>query len=299
MSQAMTDNECLYHGMLRIRRTEERLLDLFSQGSVDGTTHACIGQEADAVGIIGLLDPALDRVVSNHRCHGHYLAFGGSLKGLLAEILGRDAGVCGGLGGSQHLHEGRFISNGVQGGGAPVACGLALADRMAGRKGAVTVLCLGDGTLGQGVVYEALNMASLWSLPVLFLVEDNGYAQTTPAASGVAGSMAARGAAFGIETAELASSDVIELRAFGRDILGKVRTTGRPLFAVVHTQRLCAHSKGDDTRNPDIVDSLCAFDPLAIHAERIAPERRAALEALAAEEIELALAEARAQGGAS
>lgn len=283
-------NARLYSAMLLVRRTEERLLALFNRGLVSGTTHACIGQEANAVGIIGLLDPGRDHVVSNHRCHGHYLAFGGSLAGLMGEVLGLDGGVCAGRGGSQHLRDGGFLSNGIQGGGAPVACGLALGARLAGREGGVTALCLGDGTLGQGVLYEALNMAALWSLPVLFLVEDNGYAQTTPAADAVAGSMVARGAAFGIRTAEIDSTDVLALRDFGREAVGAVRDSGRPLFAVVHTQRLCAHSKGDDTRPPEAVAALCALDPLAVHGARLAQAEREAAEAWARARIDAALA---------
>ena len=176
-----------YRKMLLIRRTEELILRFFSEGKVRGTTHTYVGQEANAVGIIGQLDPQRDFVVSNHRCHGHYLAFGGPLDGLLAEIMGSRLGICGGRGGSQHLKFGHFFSNGVLGGGTPIGCGIALGEKLSKSTG-IVVVCLGDGTLGEGVLYESLNMASLWSLPVLFLVENNRYAQTTPIALAVSGS---------------------------------------------------------------------------------------------------------------
>lgn len=169
----------LYEQMLRIRRFEELLLQLFSQGRLRGTVHTCLGQEAIAVGLVGALDPTRDTVSSNHRGHGHFLAFQPDLRGLLAEILGRAAGVCQGLGGSQHLHVPNFYSNGILGGMAPVTAGMALAQKLDGRHG-VSVVFSGDGAMAEGVVYEALNMAALWRLPLLLAVEHNGMAQSTP-----------------------------------------------------------------------------------------------------------------------
>ena len=130
--------------------------------------------------------------------------------------MGKASGVCGGKGGSQHLCTDGFYSNGVLGGTVPVATGMALAERERG-TGAVTVVFIGDGTLGQGVVYESLNIASLWSLPLLFVVENNHYAQSTPSRLTLAGDIADRGAAFGIETAELDTTDVAEIEPRPRD----------------------------------------------------------------------------------
>ena len=192
----------LYERMLFIRRFEETLLDLFSQGKLVGTTHTYIGQEANGVGIIDHLEPERDVVFSNHRCHGHYLAFTDDAFGLLSEVMGKATGTCGGKGGSQHLCRGNFYSNGVLGSIVPVATGIALAEKRKG-TGAVSTVFLGDGTLGEGVTYESLNMASLWKLPVLFVVENNHYAQSTPVELQLAGSIAARAGAFGVETAEL------------------------------------------------------------------------------------------------
>ena len=203
----MTQLATFYERMFFIRRFEETLLDLFSLGKLVGTTHTYIGQEANAIGVIDHLDPDVDTVFSNHRCHGHYLAFTDDAFGLLCEVMGKAPGVCGGKGGSQHLCKGNFYSNGVLGSIVPVATGIALAEKRKG-TGAVSTVFLGDGTLGEGVTYESLNIASLWQLPVLFVVENNHYAQSTPVELELAGSIAARGAAFGIETDELDTTDV-------------------------------------------------------------------------------------------
>ncbi|MDX6482012.1 MAG: acetoin:2,6-dichlorophenolindophenol oxidoreductase subunit alpha, partial [Gaiellaceae bacterium] len=220
-----TGLEQLYSTMYLIRRFEETLLDLFARGEISGTTHTCIGQEADAVGVVANLDPARDVVVSNHRCHGHYLALTDDVDGLLREILGREGGVCGGKGGSQHLCAANFYSNGVLGSTVPLATGIALAQREK-REGGVSTVFIGDGTLGQGVVYESLNYASLWKLPLLVVVEHNGYAQSTPSSLQIAGDVEARAAAFGVETARLASTDVREITAAAERAVGHVRSTG-------------------------------------------------------------------------
>jgi len=153
----MPTPEVYYAGLYRIRRFEETVLENFPKGVFFGTTHTYLGQEADAVGVLQQLQEN-DIVFSNHRCHGHFLAYGGDPRALFAELMGKATGVCGGRGGSQHLHWRNFYSNGVQGGIAPVAAGMALAEKLKS-SGAVTVAFLGDGSLGQGVVYETLNMA--------------------------------------------------------------------------------------------------------------------------------------------
>ena len=158
MQPEQTQINNLYSALYRIRRFEETVLESFPKGVFFGTTHTYLGQEANAVGVIQPLEPN-DIVFSNHRCHGHFLAYGGSMQALFAELMGKATGVCGGRGGSQHLHWRNFYSNGVQGGIAPVAAGMALAEKLKG-SGAVTVAFLGDGTLGQGVVYETLNMVA-------------------------------------------------------------------------------------------------------------------------------------------
>src|SRR5512139_1277806 len=178
MVRLMIDDILLYERLYTIRRFEETLLENFPRGVFFGTTHTSLGQEADAVGVLSHLRQE-DVVFSNHRGHGHFLAAGGDPYALFAELMGKATGVCGGRGGSQHLHWENFYSNGILGGTVPQAVGMALAEKLKGSH-SITVVFLGDGTLGEGVVYEALNMAALWNAPILFALENNGIAQTTP-----------------------------------------------------------------------------------------------------------------------
>lgn len=251
-----------YSGMYLIRTVESSLLELFERGELTGTVHTCIGQEACAVGVVGALDAERDLVFSNHRAHGHYIAYCDDVEGLIAEIMGRSAGVCGGIGGSQHLHRRRFYTNGIQGGIVPNAAGAALAARLRG-SGAISAVFLGDGTMGQGVVYESLNVASLWSLPVLFVLEDNGYAQTTPKHLAHAGSFTDRARAFRVETRAVAADDVFRVRVAAAEAVEQVRRTQRPFFLALSTYRLAPHSKGDDFRNKGEIESRRNRDPLA------------------------------------
>ena len=278
----------LYEEMVLIRRVEETLLELFSAGKLVGTTHTCIGQEADAVGVVSALEPERDVVFSNHRCHGHYLAFTGDVEGLLAEVMGRATGTCGGKGGSQHLCRGNFYSNGVLGSTVPVATGMALAEKRR-RTGAVAVVFMGDGTLGEGIVYESLNLASLWGLPILFVVENNFYAQSTPSRLGLAGSIPDRARAFGIETAALATTDVEEIRAAAVAAVDGVRASGQPYFLVLDTYRFSPHSKGDDFRDPAEIEERRAADPLAVAGRQLDAAERLACEDRAAARLSVAL----------
>jgi TPP-dependent pyruvate/acetoin dehydrogenase alpha subunit len=279
--------------MFLIRRVEESLLDLFAAGKLAGTTHTCIGQEANAVGVISHLEHGRDVIVSNHRCHGHYLAFTDDVDGLLREVMGKQGGVCGGKGGSQHLCNAGFYSNGILGSTVPLATGMALAERERGGDAIVTAF-LGDGTLGQGVVYESLNIASLWSLPILFVVENNFYAQSTPSRLQVAGELEARGAAFGIETARLASTDVEEIAALAGTAVASVRSERRPSFLVLDTYRFSPHSKGDDFRDPAEIAEARTRDPLAIAGAQLDAAERAAIEEACEARIESAIEDADA-----
>lgn len=279
---------CLYEEMVVIRRVEETLLELFSAGKLVGTTHTCIGQEADAVGVVSALDPERDVVFSNHRCHGHYLAFTGDIEGLLAEVMGRSTGVCGGKGGSQHLCRGGFYSNGVLGSTVPVATGMALAEKRKG-TGAAVVAFMGDGTLGEGVVYESFNMASLWGLPIVFVVENNFYAQSTPSRLGVAGSIPDRARAFGIETSAFATTDVGDVRRAAITAVDAVRSSGEPYFLVLETYRFSPHSKGDDFRDPAEIEERREVDPLAVAGRLLGEDERAASEERAAVRLAVAL----------
>jgi acetoin:2,6-dichlorophenolindophenol oxidoreductase subunit alpha len=278
-------NQFLYSQLYRIRAFEEMVLENFPKGVFFGTTHAYIGQEADAVGVLNNLEER-DIVFSNHRCHGHFLAYGGDPHALFAELMGKATGVCSGRGGSQHLQWGNFYSNGIQGGIVPVATGMALAEKMKS-SGAIVFVFMGDGTLGEGVVYESLNMASLWKLPVLYVLENNGIAQTTPVHLALAGGMKARFQSFGIHTEEIHSSDVLEILAACRPLVEQIRRNPAPSALVLHTHRFTAHSKGDDTRNAEEIARMRAeHDPVCIQAERIDREERLLIEAKIIEDLD-------------
>jgi TPP-dependent pyruvate/acetoin dehydrogenase alpha subunit len=289
----MIEPESLYRTLYLLRRFDETVLAKFPTGVFFGTTHTYLGQEANAVGVLAHRRED-DIVFSNHRCHGHFLAYGGDPRALFAELMGKASGVCGGRGGSQHLQWRNFYSNGVQGGIVPVATGMALAEKRQG-TGALAIVFLGDGTLGEGVVYESLNLASLWGAPILYVVENNRIAQTTPIEQGVAGSIPARFAAFGIPASELDSSDVLEIWPVAGELIEDARAHRAPRGLVIHTHRFGPHSKGDDTRQPEVVARLRETrDPLAIHAARLTPEARAAIEAEIDAQIDQAFTQALA-----
>jgi 2-oxoisovalerate dehydrogenase E1 component len=245
---------------LTIRLVEQRLLQLFSEGKLFGTLHTSIGQEFVGPAVAAALLPG-DSVLSNHRCHGHFIARTDQVEGLVAEIMGKSTGVCGGLGGSQHLHHDRFWSSGVLGGTAPIAAGLALSHRLEA-KGDIAVLFLGDGALGEGVVYESANLAARWNLPLLFVLENNGYAQSTPQAQTLAGGILERFQAFGIATARSSTWAWDELVEGVRASVDRVRREGRPRLHLVDTYRLMGHSKGDDNRPDAEVEPFRQRDPL-------------------------------------
>jgi acetoin:2,6-dichlorophenolindophenol oxidoreductase subunit alpha len=268
----MKINLNLFRTMLLIRRFEEHLLAEFSAGKLVGTTHAYIGQEADAAGIFSIIDPG-DVVFSNHRCHGHFLAYGGEPYRLAAELMGKATGLVGGRGGSQQIQFRNFYSNGIQGGIVPVATGMGLAEKVC-QTGKVVLVFIGDGTLGEGVLYESLNMAALWKLPILFVLEDNHLAQTTPVEKAVAGSMAGRFSAFGIPVWERDTTDVLEIRSLAMEAVGYVRSGVGPGSLILHTYRFSAHSKGDDSRTPEEIARIRMFDPLTIHGVRLNNEER-------------------------
>jgi 2-oxoisovalerate dehydrogenase E1 component len=246
---------------LLIRNVEKRLLALFAEGKLFGTVHTCIGQEMIGVAIAKALQDG-DVIFSNHRCHGHFLALTEDVEGLIAEVMGRRSGVCGGRGGSQHLCAKGFFSNGIQGGIAPVAAGIAWASHLQG-QGKVAVVFIGDGTLGEGVLYETFNIASKWRLPLLFVLENNGYAQSTPQEKTLAGDICARAEAFGIESLEADTWNPRRLLATAAHAVGCVRSGGGPFFLRVDTYRLAAHSKGDDDRDPKVLQEHWDRDPLA------------------------------------
>jgi len=274
----------LYGQMVTIRIFEETLLELFSQGKISGTTHTCLGQEASAVAsMVHIRDG--DAVFSNHRCHGHFIAYGGDQQKLFYEILGYQEGVCAGRGGSQHLCYRTFFSNGIQGGMLPNAAGYAFAAKIRNET-QIAVAFIGDGTFGEGIVYETLNMSSLLSIPILIIVEDNGYAQTTPKAAGMAGSISDRIKAFQIECSEIESNDFTELYTAFEASFDYVRKKRAPFCQIVKTYRLGPHSKGDDFRDQTEIEKWREKDPIKLAQKYITINEASKIQERAKKEIE-------------
>ncbi|MDT0266585.1 thiamine pyrophosphate-dependent dehydrogenase E1 component subunit alpha [Streptomyces sp. DSM 44915] len=281
--------------LLLIRHFERKLLDLFAAGHIAGTTHTCLGQEYVPVALEGVLGDSF--VFSNHRGHGHYLARFGDAAGLLAEITGRAGAVCGGAGGSQHILREGFCSTGVQGESVPAALGVALGLRRAGRGG-LALAYVGDGTWGEGAVYEALNMASLWRAPLVLAVEHNGIAQSTPTEAAMAGTIAGRAAAFDVPHLSVTGVCVATIRQRLAEPLARVRDGGGPLVVEFRTHRLGPHSKGDDTRDAEWLARVADQDWYGRYA-RAEPGRFAAHDAAQRESVDRLAAEVLARPPAS
>jgi TPP-dependent pyruvate/acetoin dehydrogenase alpha subunit len=230
--------------------------------------------------------------VSNHRCHGHYLIRTGDAVGLMAELMGKAGGVCGGRGGSQHLCGPNFYTNGILGSTVPIAAGMAYAEKKK-QTGGIVVLFMGDGAFGEGTVYETFNMISLWKVPLLVVVENNGYAQTTPLAMNCAGKLSARAAAFDLSVGESQGSDVEELYDRCGCLVQMVRNEGCPHVEIIRTYRLCGHSKGDDFRPRSEIEAWRERDPLRLLASKLKIERREELETWARQKVDAAEALAR------
>lgn len=286
--------------LVTIRCLEERLLALFSEGLLFGTTHTSIGQEACAVGVVAALDKTKDNVFSNHRGHGHYVAFTDDVDGLIAELMGRKTGVCKGVGGSQHLCTGSFFTNGIQGSILPVAAGTALGSKLDGDD-AFTCVFIGDGTLGEGAVYEALNIASIWSLPLMIVVENNGYAQSTDTTTTTAGDITDRAAAFSIPAQRIDGNNLLDVVAAASAAAEQIRANSSPQLLCLDTYRLAAHSKSDDLRPPEEIDAAWEQEPIRRFADTVGLAASAieTAEAEAATRIDQAVDRARAEAALS
>lgn len=258
----------MYEQMLLIRIFEKKIEELFSKGKLFGTTHSCIGQEAIEVGSINAIEVD-DIITSNHRGHGHYLAYTNDVEGLIGEIMGKQTGVCAGRGGSQHLYNKNFYSNGITGGMVPVATGMAFAEKI--KKSSNCVICfLGDGAVSQGVFYESMNLASLWQLPIIFVIENNQYAMSTPVSLGVQGSIVDRGKAMNIDSCKIDTHHVDEVYHYFKQLLFEVRKYSKPQLVLFNTYRLCGHSKSDDCcyRTDDEVASWIEKDPVKLFEKK-------------------------------
>ena len=267
--------EC-YRKMLLIRRFEERMEKVFLKGAVSGTCHTCIGQEATAVGACAAIEPT-DYVVSNHRGHGHFIAKGGDVKRIMAEMYGKVDGYSRGRGGSQHMADfgiGFLGSNGITGGGLPIATGAALAVKRQG-KPAVVLAFLGDGAANQGAFHEALNMAALWKLPIVYVCENNLYAMSTPFADAFAiDRIAVRAESYGMPGVTADGNDLLTIVEETKVAADRARAGDGPTLVELMTYRQSGHSRGDPrvyrTREEEAEwAERCAIERLRRHLAEI------------------------------
>jgi len=244
--------------LVKIRLFEEKLLELFSEGKINGTTHTCIGQEEIAVAVMSLTNDN-DYIFSNHRGHGHYLAKFEDYKGLFCEIMGKSGAVNNGVGGSQHINRHNYYSTGIQGESVPVSAGVALSLKK--NNSDISISFIGDGTWGEGAVYESLNMSSLWQLPTIVICENNQISQSTPSKKNLSGTIQKRANAFNIDYVEIPEDlKVNEIVEILYPLFDKVRTNRSPLIVEVKTKRISSHSKGDDTRDQKVILELKSRD---------------------------------------
>jgi pyruvate dehydrogenase E1 component alpha subunit len=239
----------MYRRMVMIRLFEEQVNDLYTRALMPGLAHLYIGEEAVAVGVCEALNVD-DYITSTHRGHGHCLAKGAALDRMFAELLGKEAGYCKGKGGSMHIADpdtGNLGANAIVGGSAGIATGAAFSAKRLG-TGRVAVCFFGDGALGQGLLYEVMNMAALWKLPVIYVCENNLYNEYTHNSETLAGDMLTRAAGFGIEGMSVDGQDVRAVYAAAKDIVKRVRSGSGPAFLVCQTYRFHGHHVGDVNR---------------------------------------------------
>lgn len=285
--------------LLLIRRFEERVDALFAAGELRGTSHLSAGQEAVAVGACAALR-AEDYVTSNHRGHGHFLAKGGHPRPMMAELFGKATGYSRGKGGTQHMADfsiGFLGMNGITGGMLPIAVGAAFSARYRGTD-QVALAFFGDGASNQGTFHEALNMAAIWRLPVIFLCENNCYAMSSPACCMVSGAhVADRAAGYGLPGVIVDGNDVTAVHAAVAEAAARARAGDGATLIEAKTYRILGHSRGDlrvyRTREEEA--EWAARDPItrAIAAGGLSAEAVAALETAVAAAVDDAEAFAR------
>jgi len=259
--------KAVYRTMLRIRAFDNRTIELFKEGLVKGTAHSYVGQEAIASAIGANLGPD-DYVGSNHRGHGHCIAKGANLRKMMAELMGRQEGYCGGIGGSMHIADlelGILGANGIVGAAMPLCTGAALSAKLR-KTGGVAVAFFGDGGANQGVFHESVNLAAVWKLPMIFVCESNGYALTTPLGQTTAGgSVAARAAGYGIPGAEVDGNNPEEVFSVFATAVERARKGEGPSIIEAHTYRWGQHSMRanlTDPRSKEEYDSWIVRDPV-------------------------------------
>lgn len=284
-----------YRIMRTIREFEERLHIDFARGDIPGFVHLYAGEEASAAGIMMHLEDK-DRIASTHRGHGHCIAKGVDVHEMMAEIYGRSTGACRGKGGSMHiadLSKGMMGANGILGAGAPLACGAALAAKLRG-DGGVGISFVGDGASNQGMFLESLNLAAVWNLPVVFVVENNGYAESTARDWAVAvDSYIDRASGFGLPGVTVDGTDFFAVHEAAGEIIRRAREGGGPALLECNMVRFYGHFEGDAQtyRAKGEVEAIRAGrDCIRMFAERVVEAGvipRAALEAIDKEVLDL------------
>ena len=246
-----------YRRMKTIREFEERVHVEFAKGGIPGFVHLYAGEEASAAGVcMNLTDD--DKIASTHRGHGHCIGKGVDVHGMMAEIYGKRTGTCRGKGGSMHIADldtGMLGANGIVGGGPPLVCGAALAAKLK-KSGGVAVAFFGDGASNQGTTFEAMNLASVWKLPAIFVAENNGYAEATSAKFSVAcEDIATRAAGFGMPGVTVDGHDFFAVYAAMREAVQRARHGDGPSLVEVKLDRFFGHFEGDNQsyRGPDEV----------------------------------------------
>jgi 2-oxoisovalerate dehydrogenase E1 component len=292
----------MHRRMLVIRGFEQRVSDLYRDGEVPGFVHLSIGQEAAAVGACWPLGPA-DVITSTHRGHGHCLAKGLDPLGMFAELMGKDEGTNRGRGGSMHIADpklGIFGANGIVAAGLPIAAGAATAAQLRA-DGSIAVAFFGDGAPAQGAFHEAMNLAAVWHLPVVFFCENNGYAEFSPAATQHASTLEQRAVGYGARYVAVDGNDVVAVAAAMADVAVVTRAGGGPVVVEATTYRWHGHYEGDPQRyrTPEERAEWEARDPLVLHERRlreagVGDEEIKEVETSVAAELDAAVSAARA-----
>lgn len=264
-----------YEMMKTIREFEDRIHVEFATGEIPGFVHLYAGEEASAAGVCLQLDDR-DKIASTHRGHGHCIAKGVEVKGMMAEIYGKQTGTCHGKGGSMHiadLDKGMMGANGIVGGGPPLICGAGLAEKTLG-TGGVAVAFVGDGGANQGTTLESLNLATIWNLPCIFVVENNGYAESTPSKWSVSlsGNAADRAAGFGMPGVAVDGHDFFAVYETAGEAVDRARNGGGPSLIECKLNRYYGHFEGDAQtyRGPDEVKKVQETkDCLELFSEKV------------------------------
>jgi TPP-dependent pyruvate/acetoin dehydrogenase alpha subunit len=276
----------LYESMVKQRTLEEKVIDLYKRGLVPGLAHPYIGQEAVAAGVCCALEKN-DLVISNHRGHGHSLAKGVSEKAILSELMGKDAGMCFGIGGSMHstdLDCGLVFSTAIVGGGIPLSVGIGLALKKSKKRNCV-ICFFGDGASNTGAFHESLNMAAVWRLPVIFVCENNQYAISVPVSNSMSAPVSRRGAAYGISSPLVDGMNVLEVYSSASQAITRAKQGEGPTLLECETYRYKGHGAYDtglDYRTQDEVDKWLARDPIQSLENKLLAEELASPEEIEA-----------------